>query len=143
MLLISKVRVDQLKQEACRGYERLCNDGNSILPHLRKDSSVRPPYTVTQITESALRRETQRIHRLANEDTSQIYDIGVAPVRADEGSWVVRWLLWNTIKMGGNRDVCDETGRTLICESAKGCRQALPSAPQQLPNTSNQEFVQG
>lgn len=140
---MSNTCVDQWKEEAHRGYERLCHDRDSIFPHLRSDPSIRPPYTVTQITEGALRRETRRIHTIAKQHTSQIYDIGIDTTRTSEGSWIVRWLLWNTMKTGGKRDGGDKKDDTAEYNAIKDCQQTSSSSRKQVPDISAQESKQG
>lgn len=140
---MASTQVDRWKEEACRGYERLCHDRDSILPHLRNDPSIRTPYTVTQITESALRREIRRIHTISKQNTSRIYDTGLVLGRADEGSWVVRWLLWNAMKTGGNRDVDYQKDKPLECSLVEDCQQTSPTPPKQFPRNGAQDPNRG
>lgn len=86
------------------GYMRLCQDRTCLLPYLQGDVSIRPPYTATQISEAALRREVERMHTSAVDETRVFYDRGMAAGDAGVGSWVVRWLLWYTLLHGDEKE---------------------------------------
>lgn len=91
------------------GYKRLCQDRACLLPYLQSDVSVRPPYAATQISEAALRREIDRIHASAVDETKVHYDRGMAEGAASVGSWVVRWLLWYMLLHGDEAIATDDS----------------------------------
>lgn len=48
----------------------------SLAPHLRNDSSIEPPYSSSQISETAFHREILNIYRSARPETKRLYDLG-------------------------------------------------------------------
>lgn len=77
------------------------------MPYLQADTSVRPPFTATQISEAALRDEVDRIHASAVHETRVYYDRRTAVGAANAGSWVVRWLLWYMLMNGDEQAASD------------------------------------
>ena len=86
--------------QARGGYYRLSEDRTSLLPYLRSDNSIRPPFTTTQICEAAILREASVIYAAAEDDAKRLYDRGTPVGGADSGNWVIRWLLWYLLLNG-------------------------------------------
>ena len=85
-----------------QAYKRLCANRNSLLPHLREDASIQPPFAADQITEHALRHESQRILSESTGHTRNIYELGIDRSVTNLDNWVVRWLLWHIILLGSS-----------------------------------------
>lgn len=77
------------------------NDRNALLPSLRNDASVQPPYSVSQITETAMHRELLSIYENAGPETRPYYDLAHDTDPVAQENWVCRWVLWHVFR---NRD---------------------------------------
>jgi hypothetical protein len=75
--------------------ERLFKSRKSLQPELMDDASVRPPFSLTQITETAFQRQVEKIYRLASSQTRGIYDLTKTE---HAGNWVIRWMLWRVVQ---------------------------------------------
>lgn len=75
--------------------ERLFKSRNSLQPELIQDETISPPFSLTQISETAFQRQVEKIYESASSQTKGIYDL----TRTDhEGNWVIRWMLWRVIQ---------------------------------------------
>ncbi|KAF2484829.1 hypothetical protein BDY17DRAFT_321728 [Neohortaea acidophila] len=108
-------RYHAMKADIFQGCQRICYDRSCLLPYLRNDASIRPPFICTQITEGALHAEARRIYRTSHPDIQRIYDLGGDEGSASRGAggdgsnreqenWVIRWLLWRTLLAGADGD---------------------------------------
>ncbi|CAD0113846.1 unnamed protein product, partial [Aureobasidium uvarum] len=79
--------------EAILGRERILISPNSLLPQLRGDPSVQPPYSNVQICESAVHNEILRIYREASPETKPVYEKGHDTESFNEENWIIRWML--------------------------------------------------
>lgn len=77
---------------------------NSLLPQLVNDPSVKPPYSNTQISESAMHRETLYIYRTARPETRLYYERGHYMEGDTEENWIIKWLLWHVFRYRDNRN---------------------------------------
>ncbi|KAK8215305.1 hypothetical protein M8818_001926 [Zalaria obscura] len=93
-----------MKEEAAAGRARMSADPTSLVPQLRGDPSVRPPYGNVQISETAMHRETLRIYRQARPETKPYYDLGHDTDGINEENWVIKWLLWHVFRYRDNRN---------------------------------------
>ncbi|KAI4723639.1 hypothetical protein E4T48_00229 [Aureobasidium sp. EXF-10727] len=82
-----------LRDEAILGRERILSSPNSLLPQLRGDPSVQPPYSNVQICESAVHNEILRIYREASAETKSVYEKGHDTESFNEENWIIRWML--------------------------------------------------
>ncbi|KAI5273942.1 hypothetical protein E4T47_02919 [Aureobasidium subglaciale] len=85
-----------MKEEAIVGRERILSDSNSLLPQLRGDPNIRPPYSNIQICESAIHNEILRIFREASSETKPMYEKGHDRDSFNEENWIIRWMLCET-----------------------------------------------
>lgn len=76
----------------------------SLAPQFRNDPSVDPPYSSSQISETAFHREILNIYRSARRETKWIYDMGRDTDRVEEENWVIRWMLWHVFRYRDNRN---------------------------------------
>ncbi|KAF2224921.1 hypothetical protein BDZ85DRAFT_187116, partial [Elsinoe ampelina] len=83
-----------MKEEAIAGRARMSASANSLLPHLLHDPTVKPPYSNTQISESAMHQETIYIYRTARPETRVFYERGHYMEGDAEENWIIKWLLW-------------------------------------------------
>lgn len=102
--------------EGATSLQRLCSTRESLLPYLRSDRAIKPPYTITQISEEAIHREGLRILEAASAETSILYKLGDTGNRSED-NWVVRWVLWHVFRSMGY--------------SCSGAEVALPKASEQ------------
>ncbi|KAI4726874.1 hypothetical protein E4T49_05317 [Aureobasidium sp. EXF-10728] len=79
--------------KAILGRERILSSPNSLLPQLRGDPSVQPPYSNVQICESAVHNEILRIYREASSETKSVYEKGHDKESFNEENWIIRWML--------------------------------------------------
>lgn len=75
-----------------------------LVPSLRGNSSVEPPYSNAQISETVTHREILRIYRLARPETKVVYDLGRDTDRVEEENWVIRWMLWHVFRYRDSRN---------------------------------------
>jgi len=94
----------QLQEEAVAGRARITEDSNSLLPALKNDPNIRPPYSVTQISDSAMHRETLYIYRHARPETRAQYDRGHYIEGGKEENWIIKWSLWHVFRYRDNRN---------------------------------------
>ncbi|KAG8627595.1 hypothetical protein KVT40_005078 [Elsinoe batatas] len=76
----------------------------SLLPHLLHDPTVKPPYSNTQISESAMHQETIYIYRTARPETRVFYERGHYMEGDAEENWIIKWLLWHVFRYRDNRN---------------------------------------
>jgi len=106
----------QLQEEAVAGRARITEDSNSLMPGLKNDPNVRPPYSVTQISDVAMHRETLYIYRHARPETRAQYDRGHYIEGGKEENWIIKWSLWHVFRYRDNRN----RGRTTPGTSHRG-----------------------
>lgn len=95
---------DKMKAEATAGWERSKANRDSLLPHLRNDPRVVPPYAYGQIDEDAIQAEVVRIRRDASPETRFIYNVGCDYEGDREENWIIRWLLWHSFRYRDERN---------------------------------------
>lgn len=93
-----------IQEEAVEGRRRVTTMTESLAPHFRNDPSIEPPYSSSQISETAFHRETMNIYRLARPETKWIYDMGRDTDRVEEENWIIRWMLWHVFRYRDNRN---------------------------------------
>lgn len=75
-----------------------------LVPSLRGNTSVEPPYSNAQISETVTHREILRIYRMARPETRVVYDLGRDTARLEEENWVIRWMLWHVFRYRDSRN---------------------------------------
>lgn len=75
-----------------------------LVPALRGNTSVGPPYSNAQISETVTHREILRIYRMARPETRVMYDLGRDVDRVEEENWVIRWMLWHVFRYRDSRN---------------------------------------
>ncbi|EGP88874.1 uncharacterized protein MYCGRDRAFT_28904, partial [Zymoseptoria tritici IPO323] len=70
----------------------------------RGNTSVEPPYSNAQISETVTHREILRIYRMARPETRVVYDLGRDTARLEEENWVIRWMLWHVFRYRDSRN---------------------------------------
>ncbi|KAK3045215.1 hypothetical protein LTR09_013078 [Extremus antarcticus] len=76
----------------------------SLAPQFRDDPTVEPPYSSSQISETAIHREILRIYAMARRETKPVYDLGRDTAGIEEENWVIRWMLWHVFRYRDNRN---------------------------------------
>ena len=76
----------------------------SLAPQFRDDPTVEPPYSSSQISETAIHREILRIYANARRETKPVYDLGRDTAGIEEENWVIRWMLWHVFRYRDNRN---------------------------------------
>ncbi|GAB7340183.1 hypothetical protein MBLNU457_6656t1 [Dothideomycetes sp. NU457] len=112
----SKNVYSMMKEEAVAGRARITEDSNSLQPEFKNDPNVRPPYSVTQISDAAMHRETLYIYRHARPETKAQYDRGHYIEGGKEENWIIKWSLWHVFRYRDNRN----RGRTTPGTSHRG-----------------------
>ncbi|KAB2571703.1 hypothetical protein DBV05_g9625 [Lasiodiplodia theobromae] len=92
-----------IKREAMEGRARLCQNRDNLMPQCRDDVTVQPPFSSSQMMETAMHREVLRIYSLASPTTRPYYQLGRFMDGENVDNWVIRWMLWNTFRYGMNR----------------------------------------
>ncbi|KAJ9618672.1 hypothetical protein H2203_008876 [Taxawa tesnikishii (nom. ined.)] len=93
-----------MKEDAGRGCTRINEDRNSLLPELRGNPAIKPPFTNSQVTATAMHRETLRIYREAGAKTKPYYDLGHDRSGLNEENWIIKWLLWHVFRYRDSRN---------------------------------------
>lgn len=86
------------------GRRRMTESQDVLVPSLRGNASVEPPYSNAQISETVTHREILRIYRLARPETRVVYDLGRDTDRVEEENWVIRWMLWHVFRYRDSRN---------------------------------------
>lgn len=92
------------QEEAVEGRRRMTESQDVLVPSLRGNASVEPPYSNAQISETVTHREILRIYRLARPETRVVYDLGRDTDRVEEENWVIRWMLWHVFRYRDSRN---------------------------------------
>ncbi|CAK3879812.1 Hypothetical predicted protein [Lecanosticta acicola] len=118
-----------MKEEAVEGRRRMTESQDVLVPSLRGNASVEPPYSNAQISETVTHREILRIYRMARPETKVVYDLGRDTDRVEEENWVIRWMLWHVFRYRDSRN----RNRRVISPSPERSSAARPSAPGRAP----------
>lgn len=86
------------------GRRRMTESQDVLVPSLRGNANVEPPYSNAQISETVTHREILRIYRMARPETRVIYDLGRDTERIEEENWVIRWMLWHVFRYRDSRN---------------------------------------
>lgn len=76
-------------------------------PNILRNNSVQnaqPPFSNSQVSETAVHREILNIYQLARPETKPYYDLGRDTQGLEEENWVIRWLLWHVFRYRDNRN---------------------------------------
>ncbi|KAK3045169.1 hypothetical protein LTS18_014411 [Coniosporium uncinatum] len=93
-----------MKDEAALGRERTSQNPDNLTPACRQDPNNAPPYSSSQISETAKYREVVNIYNLASPETKPFYDAGVYQDGTNWDNWVIRWLLWHVFRYRDDRN---------------------------------------
>ncbi|KXS96888.1 hypothetical protein AC578_6232 [Pseudocercospora eumusae] len=93
-----------MKAEAVNSWSRISAKRDALIPQLRDDPSVEPPYTFGQIDEEAIHAEVIRIYKDARKDTRIMYELGRDRDGDHEENWIIRWLLWHVFRYRDDRN---------------------------------------
>lgn len=97
-------RSDNNQEEAVEGRRRMTESQDVLVPALRGNTSVGPPYSNAQISETVTHREILRIYQMARPETRVVYDLGRDIDRVEEENWVIRWMLWHVFRYRDSRN---------------------------------------
>ncbi|KXS97914.1 hypothetical protein AC578_4373 [Pseudocercospora eumusae] len=125
-----------MKEEAVEGRRRMTESQDVLVPSLRGNSSVEPPYSNAQISETVTHREILRIYRLARPETKVVYDLGRDTDRVEEENWVIRWMLWHVFRYRDSRN----RNRRHISPSPDRCQPTNPSITSIAGNSSSHHY---
>jgi len=89
------------KEEANAGRDRICRDPQNLVPAKR---GTAPPYSASDVTEAAMRREVQTIYYLASLQTRQWYDRAICQEGVNWDNWIIRWCLWHAFRYRDSRN---------------------------------------
>jgi hypothetical protein len=76
-------------------------------PNILRNHSVQhaqPPFSNSQVSETATHREILNIYQHARPETIYYYDMGRDTQGLEEENWVIRWLLWHVFRYRDNRN---------------------------------------
>lgn len=76
----------------------------ALLPELKHDLKVEPPYTFSQLDEGAVHNEVLHIYRNARPETKIMYGLGHDREGDYEENWIIRWLLWHVFRYRDDRN---------------------------------------
>lgn len=72
---------------------RLSRDRKSLLNHLESNDTIRPPYRITQMAETAVQEEVTRIWETSSDQEWYSYVQGTYD-DTSRAKWIIRWFLW-------------------------------------------------
>ncbi|PPJ58924.1 hypothetical protein CBER1_11523 [Cercospora berteroae] len=101
-----------MKAEAVEGWSRISANRNALIPQLRDDPSIEPPYSFGQVDEEAVQEEVMHIFKNARRDTRIMYELGRDREGDVEENWIIRWLLWHVFRYRDDRNVAAGRRRT-------------------------------
>jgi len=93
-----------MKAEAVEGRSRIASSEEALIPSLRNDPKIEPPYSNAQISEAATQQEILRIYDRARPETKPYYELGRDTDRMNEDNWIIRWMLWHVNRYRDNRN---------------------------------------
>lgn len=127
------------QEEAIAGRARMSNSTACLLPELVNDPSVKPPYSNTQIRESAMHAQTLHIYETARPQTRMYYELGHYRDGDSEENWVIKWLLWHVFRYRDNRN----RGRSVASNSPghRASALALAEPPSSLPKLTEASLL--
>ena len=85
------------QHEAEQGRQRLVQNWDALLPQLKHNTMVQPPYHRSQIDFKSFLQETKTIHMFACPDTRARYDLASGQ---DNSNAAISWLLWQALRRG-------------------------------------------
>lgn len=90
------------QEEASAGRIRIISTPN----FLRNNGvqNAQPPFSNSQVSETAVHREILNIYQCARPETKYFYDKGRDTQGLEEENWVIRWLLWHVFRYRDNRN---------------------------------------
>ena len=90
------------QEEASAGRIRIISSQN----FLRNNGvqNAQPPFSNSQVSETAVHREILNIYQRARPETKYFYDKGQDTQGLEEENWVIRWLLWHVFRYRDNRN---------------------------------------
>ncbi|KAM3420268.1 hypothetical protein BST61_g3555 [Cercospora zeina] len=94
-----------MKAEAVEGWRRISANRNALVPQLRDDPAIEPPYSFGHVEEQALQEEVLHIFHHARKDTRIMYELGRDRDGDVEENWIIRWLLWHVFRYRDERNV--------------------------------------
>ena len=117
------------KEEANAGRDRICRDPQNLVPAKR---GTPPPYSASDITEAAMRREVQTIYRGASVYTRQWYDRAVCQEGVNWDNWIITWCLWHAFRYRDSRNTNSDAldgrrSRGSLSEAGNSQRSMEPS----------------
>lgn len=93
-----------LQEEAVEGHRSMTATSDSLAPQFRVDPTIEPPYSNSQISETAIHREILNIYQNARHETKPVYDLGRDTAGVEEENWVIRWMLWHVFRYRDSRN---------------------------------------
>lgn len=89
----------------------MLHDRDVLLSHLRNDNKIQPPYSSSQINESAMRAAISRIYAQASPQTKAQYErahnnntIDLETGLPVWDNWIIRWMLWHAFRYRDSRN---------------------------------------
>ncbi|KAF1991902.1 hypothetical protein K402DRAFT_295513, partial [Aulographum hederae CBS 113979] len=92
-----------MKEEAALGRDRTTRNRDNLTPACRQENAS-PPYSSSQISETAKHREVITIYQNASPLTKPFYDLGCFQEGGNWDNWVIRWLLWHVFRYRDDRN---------------------------------------
>lgn len=93
-----------MKDEAANARGSLSSDRSNLTSEARADARVQPPFSSSQMTETALHNEVLAIWRNAGPETRSIYDRGAYMDGQNVDNWIIRWVLWHVFRYRDSRN---------------------------------------
>lgn len=86
-----------IQSEVDHARMRLTYSKDSLLPHLKHDPSIIPPFTRKQIEYMAFLREARQVYECACPETRAIYDFVSKQQKTCGANIAIQWLLWHAL----------------------------------------------
>ncbi|QIW96694.1 hypothetical protein AMS68_002212 [Peltaster fructicola] len=117
-----------MKAEAVEAWQRLQLDRSALLPNLQHNAAIQPPFSNSQISETAMHREIMLVYRQASAETRPCYDLAQNTDSTEAENWVIRWCLWHVFR---DRDRRKKSRHTVIVGTTHHAEQRQQQQQQQ------------
>jgi len=123
------------QEEANAGRDRICRDAQNLVAAKR---GTAPPYSASDVTELAMRREVQQIYSVSSLQTRQWYDRAIFQDGVNWDNWIIRWCLWHAFRYRDSRNTNSDSpdGRR-----TRGGSSEMGNSQRSISNSPQEERV--
>lgn len=90
--------------EALKARQEMTAGRSALSPDLQRDPAVQPPFSISQISETAMHRAMQDIYTKASPQTRGYYERAWIITGSAPENWIIRWMLWHVFRYRDKRN---------------------------------------